>query len=50
MELENEDLIKDREFIEKINRISMRVYGKHYGELCESRQRTIMTLYNTGDF
>ena len=50
MELENEDLIKDAEFIERLNRIAMRVYGRHYGELCEIRQRTTMTLYNTGDF
>ncbi len=40
----------NEEFIEKLNRISMRVYGKHYSELCESRQRTTMTLYNTGEF
>lgn len=49
MELENE-YIEEEELIERLNRIAMRVYGKHYGELCESRQRTTMTLYNTGDF
>ncbi len=40
----------EEEFIERLDGIAMRVYGKYYSELCESRQRTVITLYNTGDF
>lgn len=45
-----EDLNKDEEFIKKLNKIAMRIYGRHYGELCGGRQGTIISLYNTGDF
>lgn len=48
MESKNEEI--EEETIERFNRIAMRVYGKHYDELCGSRKRTVMTLYNTGDF
>jgi hypothetical protein len=46
----NEEQILEEEFVERLNRIAYRLYGKHYFELCESRQRTVMTLYYSGDF
>ena len=42
--------LMEEEFVERLNKIAMRIYGEHYFELCNRRKRTVMTLYNTGDF
>ena len=48
MESENEYI--EEETIERLNRISMRIYGVHYFELGEFSQRSTANLYNSGDF
>lgn len=48
MELKNEEI--EEETIERLNRIAMRIYGAHYFELGEFRQRSTTNLYDSGDF
>ena len=48
MESENEDV--EEEIVERLNRIAMRIYGKHYFELGEFRRRATTNLYDSGDF
>lgn len=37
-------------YLELLDRIALRVYGKEYSRLCSDRKRTVETLERTGDF
>ena len=42
-------MLLEKEYRE-LNRVALRVYGKYFDELCENRQKTVITLLKTGDF
>ena len=39
-----------KNYIKELRRISQKIYGKDYHELCDDKKRVIRTLYKTGDF
>lgn len=42
-------MTEEQRYYEELERIAVKIYGQHYGELCFAMQRNVQTLLKTGD-